>query len=687
MTCTTRVLVLAGPLLALACSHGDAAPPASPARAPATSDFIEGRVTSGDGAPEAGVWVIAETASLPTPYRKIVVTGDDGSFVLPELPEAEYEVWVRGYGLADSPRTPATRGARVELKATLADSVQHAAAIYPASYWLSILDIPHANPAAWANQFKLGCQLCHQVGSAPTRNKTRDLYDAGLRKARWMHTTAEGLGRAPLLDALAAWSARIQAGEVPEAPPRPSGIERNLVITQWAWGDGTTYAHDEIATDKRNPTLNASGRIYGVDLGNDHVLALDPMAHVASREKTPTLAGFSTPWCDQTYVPLGASTPPIPVGFGSLGCPAEGGVPSIPAGYANPANPHNPMLDADGRVWLTTQVRREHGDDLPAFCKKSPVIANNYHHRQLGVYDPKTRRTELIDTCYGTHHLQFDAKGVLWTSGDSNVIGWFDPAKWDPADPATLEAAQGWSEIVVDSDGDAKPDKPLVGFNYGVIPNPTDGSVWTAQPGNDPGQPFESRGRLVRYDPASDRHETFIPPTPGAGPRGVDVDSAGVIWAALGGTGHLAKFERAKCKQTWGTGEQCREGWTLYRSPGPVMRAGPNEPTEIGADFHYYLFVDQFDTLGLGKDVIMVNGTGSDSLLAFDPKLETWTVIRVPYPLNTYTRGLDGRIDDANAGWKGRGLWFTNGLDPLLHSEIPQSYVGKLQLRSDPLAR
>ena len=62
-------------------------------------------------------------------------------------------------------------------------------------------------------------------------------------------------------------------------------------------------------------------------------------------------------------------------------------------------------------------------------------------------------------------------------------------------------------------------------------------------------------------------------------------------------------------------------------------------------------------------------------------------MIRVPYPLNTYTRGLDGRIDDPDAGWKGRGLWFNNGLDPLIHSEIPQSYVGWVQLRPDPLAR
>jgi hypothetical protein len=276
---------------------------------------------------------------------------------------------------------------------------------------------------------------------------------------------------------------------------------------------------------------------------------------------------------------------------------------------------------------------------------------------------------------------------VLWTSGDSYVIGWFDPSKYDPAQPATLQDAQGWSEVVVDSDGDGKADTPLVGFNYGVIPNPADGSVWTAQPGGDPGGPLDFRGRLVRYDPAADVHETYIPPRPGAGPRGVDVDSKGIIWVALGGSGHLGRFDRSKCKQTWGAGEQCPEGWTLYRSPGPRMRTGATPQSEQSADFHYYLFVDQFNTLGMGNDIVVLNGTGSDSLLAFSPGNEQFTIIRVPYPLNTYTRGLDGRIDDPDTGWRGRGLWFTNGLDPMVHSELPQSYVGKVQLRPDPLAR
>ena len=687
---TVLVAVSVAVSLAGGCSPSEESPSAQGSTPPAAADspaadFIEGRVTSGSNSAEAGVWVIAETEELPTAYRKIVVTDEAGRFVIPQLPEAGYSVWVRGYGLADSSRVTATPGAELNLRVEPAASAQLAAAIYPASYWLSLLNPPDQS-AAWASHFKLGCQLCHQVGSVMTRTRTRELFDAGMMKASYMHATAEGLDRGRLLDALEDWSARITAGETPEAPPRPRGVERNLVITQWAWGDGFTYAHDEIATDKRDPTLFASGPIYGVDLANDRLLTLDPVTHTASQRDVPTLAGFDTPWCEQTYKPLGGDQA-VAVGFGSLGCPVAGTATGFTGKYANPANPHNPMLDHQGRLWITTQVRREWGEDLPAFCRDAPEIGGNYHHRQLGWYEPETDQVQLIDTCYGTHHLQFDDKGVLWTSGDSYVIGWFDPARYDPAKPETLADAQGWSEVKIDGDGDGEKDMPLVAFNYGVIPNPVDGSVWTAQPGGDPGGAMDFRGRLVRYDPATDNHEAYTPPAPGAGPRGVDVDSKGIIWAALGGSGHLARFDRARCGRRWGTGQQCPEGWTLYRSPGPRMRTGSDPRSEQSADFHYYLFVDQFNTLGMGKDVVVLNGTGSDSLLAFDQKTETFTTIRIPYPLNTYTRGLDGRIDDAKAGWKGRGLWFTNGLDPIFHSEIPQSYVGQVQLRPDPLAR
>ena len=167
------------------------------------------------------------------------------------------------------------------MQATAAANAQDAALIYPASYWLSMLEPPDHDPG-WVNQFKLGCQLCHQVGSMITRTKNRATYDLGFKKATYMNATADGLNRAQLLDALDDWSKRIAAGEVPEAPPRPQGIERNVVITQWAWGDTFTYAHDEIATDKRHPSLYPNGPIYGVDLGNDRVLAVDPVKHTAT---------------------------------------------------------------------------------------------------------------------------------------------------------------------------------------------------------------------------------------------------------------------------------------------------------------------------------------------------------------------------------------------------------------------
>src|ERR1700681_331404 len=105
------------------------------------SDDIGGVVTSSKG-PEAGVWVIAETKDLPTGYRKIVVTDDQGRYVIPELPKANYDVWVRGYGLVDSPKVKATAGKTVNLKAVAAPSEKEAAEYYPGMYWYSMLNIP-----------------------------------------------------------------------------------------------------------------------------------------------------------------------------------------------------------------------------------------------------------------------------------------------------------------------------------------------------------------------------------------------------------------------------------------------------------------------------------------------------------------------------------------------------------------
>ncbi|MCY3844389.1 MAG: carboxypeptidase-like regulatory domain-containing protein, partial [Acidobacteria bacterium] len=98
--------------------------PASPAAGQTSSididaDDIGGVVTGPDG-PEAGVWVIAETGDLPTRFNRIVVTDDDGRYVIPDLPDATYDVWVRGYGLVDSEKVRATPGSALDLTAVVA---------------------------------------------------------------------------------------------------------------------------------------------------------------------------------------------------------------------------------------------------------------------------------------------------------------------------------------------------------------------------------------------------------------------------------------------------------------------------------------------------------------------------------------------------------------------------------------
>src|SRR5207253_4494053 len=96
------------------------------------------------------------------------------------------------------------------------------------------------------------------------------------------------------------------------------------------------------------------------------------------------------------------------------------------------------------------------------------------------------------------------------------------------------------------------------------------------------------------------------------------------------------------------------EGWTLYQLPGPQLQ-GVTDPGS--AEASYYDWVDQFDTFGLGKNVPIATGNGNDALLALVPDIGKFVVLRVPYPMGFYANGMDGRIDDPKAGWKGKGLW------------------------------
>lgn len=643
---------------------------------------IEGVVSNAaGGAPEAGVWVIAETASLPTPFRKIVVTDDRGRFLVPDLPAGAYHVWVRGYGLKDSaPVDAAPGGDDLKLKVASAADAREAARVYPAQYWLSLYEppplaaLPKATGAGgqvapgpvaardeWIAQFKLGCMVCHQIGAEITRalSSPQD-FETTWRKAGVMSLTADALGREPLKASLVDWERRIAAGETPPPPPRPSGAERNIVITEWQWGAFNSYMHDEIATDKRNPTLYPYGPVWGLDIGTDTLWKLDPKTNQVSSFHVPVRGDYHESWSKS---------------FSSW------------SAYTWVANPHNPMMDEKGRVWITTQVRDKYrqpkweAQDLVYQAGFAPPAGGpakggamqtaegertdaNSSGRQLGYFDTKTEKFVLIDTIYGTHHLQFDAKGRIWTSLDPRGVGMFDPALFDPAHPEATEGRAQKLFLKVDP----KTGQSLTGGGYGIAVDPVDQTIWRANP-----VAIGAANKLMKYDPRTNVHTDYVLPAPLRGPRGIDFTTDGKVWFATG-SGHLGRLDPATGKFSW---------WVL---PGPRLKG--TGPETGSAEMPYYVWVDQFDTFGLGKDMVITTGTDSDSLVIFDPKTEKFTVIRVPYPLSFYHRGLDGRIDDEKAGWKGRGLWATYGEDPALFIEGAQrSNLVHIQMRPSPLAR
>ena len=275
---------------------------------------LGGVVTSANG-PEAGVWVIAETTGLPTRYAKIVATDDRGRYVMPELPSATYSVWVRGYGLVDSPRVTATPGKVLDLRAVVAPTAAAAADYYPAIYWYSMLKIPEKSlfPLAgqqgplrtqgeWLNVVKTnGCMSCHALGTKATRTMPREYADFKPSAEAWARRITAGQAMTQMINALnrldppralalwGDWTDRVAAGELPFAqPPRPPGVERNVVMTLWDWSNPRAYLHDEISTDRRNPTVNAYGKLYGsAEESTDLVPILDPVRHTAVEVKHP----------------------------------------------------------------------------------------------------------------------------------------------------------------------------------------------------------------------------------------------------------------------------------------------------------------------------------------------------------------------------------------------------------------
>jgi len=686
------------------------------------SDDIGGIVMGPEG-PEAGVWVIAETNDLPTRFVRSVVTDDDGRYVVPDLPDANYLIWARGYGLLDSTKIEAAPGDQVHLVAEVAPDEKSAAEIYPAMYWGALLNVPGADefPGTgdagngispdvlsqehWLDHLKSsGCYSCHQFGNSATRilpavfDEYEDSFEAWAIR---IQSGNDGLGMVErinefgarrALEEYADWTDRIETGELPfEKPSRPQGVERNVVVTQWDFTEPDDFLHDVISTDRRDPTVNGYGPIFGsTDVSTDLVPILDPISNTIRAVQMPL---------GEADMPLAHDNPIIS--------------PSPYWGeekfWTSHTSNHNPMLDHRGRAWFAARAKKATNPD---FCREGsehpsaqawPLDASI---RDLTMYDPASGEWTLIPTCFSTHHLVFseDGTNTLWFSGGNGQIGWFNSNLFE--ETGDIAAAQGWTPFVLDTNGngirdpnpvgandpvDPAQDKIVAFNNYSVSISPVDGSIW--------GGVREFPGGILRVIPGDNPERTAITqyyqlpyydedaPLKAHSMRGADIDRNGVMWAGVQ-SGHIASFDMRKCTAPLNgpqaTGRHCPEGWAFFEMPGPQYKNIQDVPGS--AETSYYTWVDQFNTLGLGENVPVVIGNASDSLLALvDEEVIT---LRVPYPLGFFAKGLDGRIDDINAGWKGRGLWSTSGNRTPFHMETgmgTRSKVYHFQLRETPL--
>ena len=284
------------------------------------------------------------------------------------------------------------------------------------------------------------------------------------------------------------------------------------------------------------------------------------------------------------------------------------------------------------------------------------------------------------------------------------MVAWFDTKVFD--ETGDEELAQGWTVQVLDTNGngrrddyvepgeapDPAKDTRIERGYYGVAPSPLDGSIW--------GSTLGFPGGLVRLVPGDDPVHTALAefyevpwnepdaPVQGFSPRGMDVDSDGVVWTVLA-SGHFASFDRTKCagplNGPTATGRHCPEGWTLHQFPGPNFQGAVDSGA---AESAYYNFTDPLQPAGTRRE----HPAGHRQPLRGRAGAGGRRVPQLPRAVpagSFFGKGLDGRIDDPDTGWKGRGIWTTSGSRAPFHAEGGTERVApvfKFQVRPDPLA-
>ena len=431
----------------------------------------------------------------------------------------------------------------------------------------------------------------------------------------------------------------------------------------WDWADPKVYLHDEIASDKRNPTVNANGPIYGaLEESADYLPVVDPTRN--TREPGQADGSRSE---DAELRRTRRRPQPSPYWGDEAIWNSQTTVAQLRDGQAGPrvgrgAHPQN----ADAGV-----VPGGLGSSVGRSCSRSTRAAG-----RCSCTIRRRSRSRPIDTCFSTGprelRRQRRAVVVVRAGRRRGLVRHEDlgqdarreeGAGLDARSSSTPTATASATRTPSPISRSIRPRTSGSTCRSTASRRRRDGSVW----GSVQGMP----GALVRLVPGLEsardgalrdttkcRGTTRRRPRQGFAPRGMDVDSKGVVWTVLS-SGQLASFDRRKCKGPLNgptaTGQHCPEGWTLYPLPGPELqgrRRYRRAPTR-----RYYNFVDRFDMLGVGKDVPLATGNLSEGLLALvDGKFLT---LRVPYPMGFFAKGMDGRIDNPNGGWKGKGIYTT----------------------------
>ena len=395
------------------------------------------------------------------------------------------------------------------------------------------------------------------------------------------------VGRARALGMYSDWTDRIAAGELPSAEPsRPQGKERNVVVTMWDWADPKVYLHDEIASDKRNPTVNANGPVYGaLEESADYLSVVDPKTHTASMIKLTVR---------EPDTPSSVSTPPA-------GPSPYWGDEAI---RNSQTTVHSFAMDKQARVGPqheSASPRRRRGVERNRIIRPQSSsqsirdsAASRCTTRRPSSSRPSTRASR------GSCELRRQRRALVIVR-PAGVEGWFDTPIWDKTHDE--KQAQGWSAFVLDYNGNGKrdaytepndpadpaKDKRLNVQFYGDSPA-NDGSVW----GLVEGMP----GALVRFVPGAHPPETALSEyyevpwnnpnakVQGFAPRGMDIDSKNVVWTVLS-SGHLASFDRSKCKgplngPTAATGQHCPEAVHSHAAGAQLQGSSGERQRRLG---------------------------------------------------------------------------------------------------------